>query len=106
LKLEWKKSGFIGRNDTTITPDIVQAAFKMKKPEASSPVNKGIELPSGDYAIITVYEVQDGDPSAVDEAERESLRTSILRSYGQQISNSVYEGLKQRAKITEFPDRL
>jgi len=106
LKLEWKKTEFIGRNDKTVTPDIVHAAFKMKKPEESSPVNKGVELSSGDYAIITVYEVKDGDPSAVDKAARESLRTSILRSNGQRISNSVYEGLKQRAKITEYPDRL
>jgi peptidyl-prolyl cis-trans isomerase D len=106
LKLEWKKTGFIGRTDTSVSPDIVRAAFKMQKPQSSSPVNKGVELTSGDYAIITVYEVKDGDPSAVDKAARESLRTSVLRSNGQQISNSVFEGLKQRAKITEYPDRL
>jgi len=106
LKLEWKKTGFIGRNDTTVTSDIVRAAFKMRKPEASSPVNIGFGLPTGDYAIVTVYEVQDGDPAAVDVSERESLKASILRSNGQQISGNLYEDLKQRMKITEFPDRL
>ena len=106
MKIKWKKTGFIGRNDATVTPEIVQAAFKIAKPVGSGPVSKGISLSSGDYAIVAVYETRDGNPAAVDEAARETLRASTMRTNGQQDSSSLYEGLKKRAKITEYPDRI
>ena len=105
-KLEWNKTGLIGRADKTINTDIVSDAFKMPKPENAKPVNDGFVLPGGDYAIVTVYEVHDGDPSAVDAAEREKLKASTLRNNGQLLGNIVSDELRQKAKITEFPDRL
>lgn len=106
LKVEWKKTDLIGRNDKSVMPDILRTAFKMQKPDDASPVNKGFQLPSGDYAIVAVYEVRDGDPAAVEDATRESVKTTTLRNNSQQLSSIVYEELKQRAKIAEFPDRL
>lgn len=105
-RLEWNKTGFVGRNNKTVTPNILSNAFKLPKPEKSKPVTEGFLLPSGDYAIVSVYEVKDGDPKAVEAATRESLKTSTLRNNSQQLGDIVYDDLKQQANITTFPDRL
>ena len=105
-RLEWNKTGFIGRNDKSLASDIVADAFKMPRPEKTKPVSAGFVLATGDYAIITVYEVHDGDPASIEASERDALKASTLRNNGQLLGNIVYDELRQRAKITEFPDRL
>lgn len=106
MKLEWNKTGFIERTDASITPEIVRAAFTLPKPAGSTPVNNGFMLSTGDYAIVSVYEVRDGDPAAVDVSTRETLKTSTLRADSQLLSDMIVEELKQRADITRYPDRL
>jgi len=55
-----KDSGFIKRNSVADQNDIVALAFRMKKPEGS-PSFQGIELSSGDYAIIEVSDIKVDD---------------------------------------------
>jgi len=51
-----KKNGFIKRDSTADQRDIINLAFKMPKPNGASTF-QGIELATGDYAIVEVSEV-------------------------------------------------
>lgn len=52
-----KDNGFIKRDSTADQRDIVDLAFRMTKPKGS-PVYQGIELVSGDYAIVEVSDIK------------------------------------------------
>lgn len=104
--LEWVKSKAIERNERTIDPSIVQTAFSMQRPEDGKSGVEGVKLASGDYAIVSVLEVQDVDLTSVETSERESLKQGLLNYYGQQGVGLFVDSVKQQADIREYPDRI
>lgn len=73
---EWqqaiKDNGFIKRSSTVDKRDIVNIAFRMSKPNGASSY-QGVELISGDYAIIEVSDIRVDDSSAkADESKNPS----------------------------------
>ncbi len=71
---EIKDNGFIKRNSTADQRDIVSLAFKMPKP-AGAPVYQGIELATGDYAIVEVSDLKIEESN--DTADVKSALTDI-----------------------------
>ncbi len=105
-EIEWTRTGLIKRKDSTVNREILNAAFRMARPVAGEAVWQGLELANGDYAVIALYQLKEGDPSTVDEATRASLKSTLQRSRSQSEGAYLVDSLKQQAKIQEYPDNL
>ena len=104
--VEWTKSELIKRSDNTVNREILNAAFRMAKPTGDEVQWHGFELMNGDYAIVALYQVVEGDPSAVDDATRQALKSTLQRSRSQSEGAYLVDSLKQQAEIKEFPNNL
>ncbi len=104
--VEWSRTELINRKDSTVNRALLNAAFRMARPTEGETKWHGLELMNGDYAIIALYQVKDGDPSSIDEATRASLKSTLQRTRSQSEGAYLVDSLKQQAVIKEFPDNL
>ncbi len=106
-RVEWIKSGLIGRDETKINPQIVRAAFRLNKPaKGALPAVGGEHLESGDYAVLAVYAVREGDPAGMESAARIALKRELQRNQAQSEYDLLVAGAKNEAKIVTHPDKL
>lgn len=103
---EWNETALIKRNDNSVNHEILNAAFRMAKPAEGETKWRGLKLANGDYAIIALYQVKDGDLSNIDETVRTALKDRLERSRSQSEGAYLVDSLKQQAKIVEYPDNL
>jgi peptidyl-prolyl cis-trans isomerase D len=100
-----ERPGRIGRDDATADPRLLQAVFTMQRPQ-EQPSYGITELGTGDFAVVAVLEVQDGDPAEASEEMRRSLAHSLSRLHGSSEFSAMLEALRTEAKITIREDRL
>ncbi len=109
LPVDWVLAGNITRkenrqNDRANTEGkansaIVNQVFKLKHPRAETPRYSGIALASGDYAVIRLNKVTDGDPAAMEKAEREILKRRLASEQGANVQAHLLATFKATAKI-------
>jgi len=104
--VEWTRTELINRKDSTVNREVLNAVFRIEKPAEGETKWHGLELRNGDYGVIALYQVKEGDPASVDAATRESLKSSLLRSRSQSEGAYLVDSLKQQATIKEFPENL
>ncbi len=106
-QVEWTKPGLIGRGEAKLNPQIVRAAFSLNKPAKDAPPSVGGErLESGDYAVLALYAVREGDPAGMESAARTALKRELQRNLAQSEYELFVAGAKNEAKIVTHPDKL
>ncbi len=78
---------------------IVRAAFQLPHPEAGEVSRKGVTLFNGDYAIVAVRAVVDGDPANMSEAERTQARRGLVNMYGGAEVSAMLAELRAKAEV-------
>lgn len=96
---EWQTPAALERNATSVDFALVQTAFRMPRPSESSPRFGSTALTSGDFAVLALKRVIDGDPASFDQAERENLRQQLANLRGRESSQALLESLKAKARI-------
>ena len=71
----------------------------MTKPVAGKSSYAGTQLASGDYAIIDLNVVEDGDPQKIDEAQKLSIKRNLVNMQGQSDFGNLLSTLKAESKI-------
>jgi peptidyl-prolyl cis-trans isomerase D len=113
--LTWEPAKWISRQETTIKQlAIVQEAFKMGVPADKKAVYQGIGLPNGDYAVIAVLAVKDGEEKPATTAAKDNKtpdpkqqeRLQQQRALGESEFQELVEQLKSEAKIKTYPENL
>lgn len=102
---EWKRPGFVGREDSAVDQAVVKAAFESARPE-EKPVVKLLNLSGGDSALLVVYVVRDGDLAKVDAEARKVLQDSQSQARGQVAFKGLVDSWRTDAKIVTYPDRI
>ena len=104
----WESAVEITRKtkETKINQAIIMQAFKLQHPTAVSQSYGGIVLGSGDYAVIRLNKVTDGDPTTLDKAERETLKKRLAGDEGANAQTYLITALKANAKIVVQNDDL
>ncbi len=105
-RAEWHPAATVGRDDVTIDPELLGVVFSMTRPVAAEPTTEGVQLLSGDYAVLALHEVVDGDVAAVDERERRAQAMALTQFLGQRAVGDLVESLRERNKVRIFEDRL
>ncbi|VAW85313.1 Peptidyl-prolyl cis-trans isomerase PpiD [hydrothermal vent metagenome] len=104
--VEWTKTALITRKDSSVNRELLNAAFRIAKPAEGETKWHGLKLMNGDYGIIALYQLKEGDLSQVDDATRESLKSTLQRSRSQSEGAFLVDSLKTRAEIKEYPGNL
>lgn len=104
--VKFTRAGLVGRGEKSMAPTILQAAFKLQRPADGKPSYGTVALESGDYAVIAVTAVQDGDPAKVTEERRKSLGRMLVQMNGASEFAALLEQLKSQAKIVVNEDNL
>lgn len=106
--VEWLKPGLIRRDEAKLNAALVRAAFRLARPapESKAATVGGTALESGDYAVVAVYAVRDGDPAALDAPARLQLQRELQRTHAAAEYQGYLNGLKQAANIVLHPDKL
>ena len=97
LKLE--KGTLLARNAEQPSRELVNKAFTMPPPKPGKPVYSGELLASGDYALIELQEVQQGDYDALPEAARKQAWQELNRIDGSIDLQMVLGELRSEATI-------
>ena len=95
------KTPELKRTDRKVSPSIVEAAFSMPKPRKDAMSYSNTILPKGDYVLIGLSSVKDGD-SSLDNVEREGFYASI----GAREKAAALKALRERAEIELFPENI
>jgi peptidyl-prolyl cis-trans isomerase D len=99
MKLEWTKSGELKRSDRKIDSAIVKQAFKLSRPEEGQTSYGGTVLANGDYAVIAVNKVIDGNVAEIEESNKTNLKRTLVGIRGEAEFNDLLSTLKDEAKI-------
>ena len=103
--LDWQHLGLVKRSSTAADHDVITKVFRMKAPAQGSRGFGGVVLPSGDYAVVALFAVNDGAVDVNDE-QAKSVAVNRERYYGFSHLEGVVKGLRSVAEIREYPENL
>ncbi len=92
-------AGRISRGNQSLDRAILRAAFRAPRDAEGKPVVSGVQLADGDYVLIEVSDIQDGDPDQVKKAEREGFARSLAQLRGNEEAQAVVAMLREAAEI-------
>lgn len=91
---------------TGVDPRIVAAAFRLSRPEAGKPVHDSVALGSLGVAVLALTRVMDAEPGRADAATVEKVRQLLGQHHGADYYAMYRGGLRQKAELKVFADRL
>ncbi len=103
LQKEVQQTGMVGRNAAEQPAPVVAKAFTLDAPVAGEPVYAGFALPQGDYVILALDEVKQGDLASLPEGARKQALREFSKIQGAAEMAAVQESLKMQAKIVVPP---
>lgn len=89
-----------------VDPRIVEAAFRLPRPDAGKPAQGSVALGSQGIAVFTLARVTDADAPQADAALVEKARRLLLQHRASDYYAMYRVGLRQQADIKVFADRL
>ncbi len=106
IKAEVQDAGFISRGDSKHDRQIVAETFRIPRVADKAVASAGASLANGDYVLMQVSEVRDGNLSGLDDAAKASFQQNLEQLYGSLESAALLEQLKAKAEIKQDPERL
>ncbi len=105
LKAEWKTAS-AGRNEAGLDRTLVEHVFKLARPESGKATSSGLHLGNGDYAVVRLSAVTDGDPAVIDDTQKKSITKTLAEGVAESEFTAVLESTKKNAKIARFENKL
>jgi peptidyl-prolyl cis-trans isomerase D len=106
LKLKTQDEKDIGRNAANLDRKLVDAVFKLDRPQADKSVNGEAVLGDDNYALVQLTAVKDGDATKLDPKTREAARNTLRQSTGTLAQRGYVDSLRKSAKVEIAEDRL
>jgi peptidyl-prolyl cis-trans isomerase D len=100
--LSYQDADAVGRDAPGHNPELVSDVFKLPRPDADKPVDKGFVLASGDYAVVQLASVSDADPATMTEAQRKQLKQGFENMRRNLVVATMVADLRRQAKV-EIP---
>jgi len=90
---------WLARQDAELDPASLRTAFALGRPEVGQRLTQPVARPDGDYAVVMVSGVRDGDASTLSEQERQLLRAQMAQDRGLREVDALARLLRDNAKI-------
>ena len=71
----------VGRRESGVAPELLQAAFKARQPFPGAPFVGGVPLGNGNYAVVKVLNVRPGDITLASREEQSNQERQIAERY-------------------------
>ncbi len=84
---------------------IVQAAFRLPRPDQGKPVFEVVTMGDGN-AIVALNDVRDGDPASASVEERETMKRNLLAAQAQAEFRSYLEAAKDDISVEIHEDQI
>ena len=104
--LEHEAPGWVKRDARDVPASIRNRAFTLPHPRADTPVYDLVELGRGDYAVLALKGVRQGDPSGMEKEKRERFENSLRLARGQAEYEAVLAGFRERSEVRIFEQNL
>ena len=105
LKSEWK-TAIAGRNEAALDRTLVEHVFKLVRPESGKAATSGLKVANGDYAVMRLTAVNDGDPSQIDDTQKKTIAKTLAEAVAESEFAALLESAKKNAKIARFENKL
>jgi peptidyl-prolyl cis-trans isomerase D len=99
LGLEWQVVEGARRDQAELPLAVARRAFELPRPAVDGRSIGSAVIGEGDFAVVTVTRVVDGDPDAMRTAERESLRAQLQQAIGNQDFEALFRTVRDDARI-------
>ena len=90
---------WLARQDAELDPALLRTAFSLGRPEAGQRLTKPVLRPNGDYAVVILSGVRDGDATTLSEQERQLLRAQLAQDRALREMDALARLLRDNAKI-------
>ncbi|MCX4188557.1 SurA N-terminal domain-containing protein [Methylophaga sp. OBS4] len=98
LLSNWQAPAFYARNSKEISTQILQHAFSMPKPGAE-PQFQGFTANNGNYVLVKLTGVENGDPADVAQQEQQALKAQLARIQANAELQAFIDSLRAEANI-------
>ncbi|NQZ54706.1 MAG: SurA N-terminal domain-containing protein [Piscirickettsiaceae bacterium] len=102
---DWHEAQSYGRASSDLSQQVLQKAFSLGRP-GSEAIFTGFTASNGNYIVVKVTSVTDGDPSEATEEERDGLQSYLSRTNGSSELQAFIETLRTDADIEVFTKYL
>jgi peptidyl-prolyl cis-trans isomerase D len=102
---DWHEAQSYGRASSDLSQQVLQKAFSLGRP-GSEAIFAGFTASNGNYIVVKVTSVTDGDPSETTEEERDGLKSYLSQTNGSSELQAFIETLRTDADIEVFTKYL
>lgn len=89
-----------------VAPEVLEQAFLLPHPAEGKPQFARVSTADGNYALVAVDKVQEGDLSKVPSEQRDALRSQMAQAYGILATQAFIDALKAKTDIKIATDRM
>lgn len=89
-----------------VAPEVLEQAFLLPHPAEGKPQFARVSTADGNYALVAVDKVQEGDLSKVTFEQRDALRSQMAQAYGILATQAFIDALKAKTDIKIAADRM
>ena len=97
--LEWSRFEDVGRAGGELSERLLEVAFRMPRPEVGSARFDGVVDANGDFVIISLARVDDGDVSTLSDDESRSLSRALEADIGRIMFDAFVRGRRQASDV-------
>lgn len=94
----WQPAAFYGRDSEAVSQQILQRAFEMQKPESQAQYT-GFTADNGNYVVIKLTDVQNGQTADVEAEERQSIQEQLQQMMSNAELQAFIASLRADADI-------
>ena len=104
--LEWSRFENVGRFGGGLTEQLLEVAFRMPRPGAGTPRFDGILDRDGDFVIVSLSSVDEGDISAMSDDETRTVRQALESDGGRTMLDAFVRGRRQSTDVRVIEQNL
>ena len=104
--LEWSRFENVERSGDELPERQLEMVFRIPRPDTGAPRFDGVLDDDGDFAIVSLVRVDDGDDSSMSGDERRSLRRALEADLGRTVFDAFVRGRRQSAEIRIIEQNL
>ena len=104
--LEWSRFENVDRAESGLSERLLEVAFRIPRPGGGVPQFDGMVDDGGDFVIVSLSRVEDGDISSMNEDERRSLQQALEADIGRSVFDAFIRGRRQSADVNVVEQNL
>ena len=98
--LEWSRFEDVGRTGADLSGQLREVAFRMPHPTPGAAQFDGVLDEHGDFVIVALSRVDDGDTSSMSDEEIDRLRRALASDHGRAAFDAFVRSRRQSADVT------